>query len=195
MKFVIFCHSLESDWNHGNAHFLRGVVADLLARGHAVDVYERQDGWSRSNLLADAGAGALDSVRRAFGWMRPMHYDLATADIAAMTDAADAVIVHEWNDHGLVHEIGRLRDSQGYRLFFHDTHHRAVTRPDEMAAYDLSEYDGVLAFGRVIRDLYLQRGWARRAWTWHEAADTRVFRPIEGLPLTADLVWIGNWGT
>ena len=23
---VIFCHSLVSDWNHGNAHFLRGVA-------------------------------------------------------------------------------------------------------------------------------------------------------------------------
>ena len=26
MTIVIFCHSLISDWNHGNAHFLRGVV-------------------------------------------------------------------------------------------------------------------------------------------------------------------------
>ena len=29
MKFVLFCHSLVSDWNHGNAHFLRGVVREL----------------------------------------------------------------------------------------------------------------------------------------------------------------------
>jgi spore maturation protein CgeB len=35
----------------------------------------------------------------------------------------------------------------------------------------------VLAFGNVIRDLYLQEGWTQRAWTWHEAADTRVFHP------------------
>ena len=29
MKFVLFAHSLISDWNHGNAHFLRGVVRAL----------------------------------------------------------------------------------------------------------------------------------------------------------------------
>jgi spore maturation protein CgeB len=63
-----------------------------------------------------------------------------------------------------------------------------------MLAYDLTHYDGVLAFGRVIRDLYLSEGWAARAWTWHEAADTRVFRPLPGRPCDGDLVWIGNWG-
>ena len=26
MRFVIFTHSLVSDWNHGNAHFLRGFA-------------------------------------------------------------------------------------------------------------------------------------------------------------------------
>jgi spore maturation protein CgeB len=31
MRVVIFCHSLVSDWNHGNAHFLRGVARELLA--------------------------------------------------------------------------------------------------------------------------------------------------------------------
>ena len=27
-KLVLFCHSLRSDWNHGNAHFLRGMLAE-----------------------------------------------------------------------------------------------------------------------------------------------------------------------
>jgi spore maturation protein CgeB len=63
-----------------------------------------------------------------------------------------------------------------------------------MAAYDLTHYDGVLAFGRVLRDLYLDRGWTPRAFTWHEAADTRLFHPIAGEPIEGDLVWVGNWG-
>ena len=63
-----------------------------------------------------------------------------------------------------------------------------------MARYDLTHYDGVLAFGCVIRDLYLQNGWTRRAWTWHEAADTRVFHPQPVRGRDGDLVWIGNWG-
>jgi spore maturation protein CgeB len=42
--------------------------------------------------------------------------------------------------------------------------------------------------------MYLQRGWAQRAWTWHEAADVRVFRPLPAIERVEDLVWIGNWG-
>jgi spore maturation protein CgeB len=63
-----------------------------------------------------------------------------------------------------------------------------------MARFDLSQYDGVLAFGAVIRELYLERGWAERAWTWHEAADARVFHPRDDVERRGDLVWIGNWG-
>lgn len=84
--------------------------------------------------------------------------------------------------------------ARSYRLLFHDTHHRAVTEKQSMAAYDLRHYDGVLAFGRVIRDLYLREGWTQRAWTWHEAADTRVFHPFPEVEKEGDVVWIGNWG-
>jgi spore maturation protein CgeB len=63
-----------------------------------------------------------------------------------------------------------------------------------MAAYKLDNYDGVLAFGEVVRRRYLDEGWAERAWTWHEAADVRLFRPHPGQPCEGDLVWIGNWG-
>jgi spore maturation protein CgeB len=40
----------------------------------------------------------------------------------------------------------------------------------------------------------LRNGWANRAWTWHEAADVRVFHPRPKIARTLDLVWIGNWG-
>ncbi|HWH06010.1 MAG TPA: glycosyltransferase, partial [Gaiellaceae bacterium] len=93
-----------------------------------------------------------------------------------------------------VRRIGRARGPGSFALLFHDTHHRAVTQPDQMSRYDLSAYDGVLAFGEVLRELYLERGWAAEAWTWHEAADTRVFRPLPAEGVMRDLVWIGNWG-
>src|SRR5690606_40464000 len=70
----------------------------------------------------------------------------------------------------------------------------AVSAPQEFERLALDGYDGILAFGEVVRQLYLRRGWARRAWTWHEAADVRLFRPIEDAAREADLVWIGNWG-
>ena len=69
MRIAIFCHSLLSDWNHGNAHFLRGVVAELIDRGHDIQTHEQRDGWSRQNLLHDGGTDALDSIRAGFPWM------------------------------------------------------------------------------------------------------------------------------
>ena len=195
MRIAFFVHSLLSDWNHGNAHFLRGVATELTSRGHDVRAYEPRDSWSLQNLLADHGEEALDGFRRAYPGLDSVRYDLRTLDLDRELDGVDLVVVHEWNDRDLVRRIGCHRRTSGsYRLLFHDTHHRSVTAPETMAGYDLSDYDGVLAFGDVIRDLYLQRGWAARAWTWHEAADTRLFHPIVGEEPQGDLVWVGNWG-
>jgi spore maturation protein CgeB len=198
MKVAIFCHSLLSDWNHGNAHFRRGVVAELLARGHAVVAHEPRDGWSRTNLLADGGAAAVRDIHRAFAWMDGVvsPYDPQGLDLDRALDGADLVLVHEWNEPALVARIGERRAAgRRFRLLFHDTHHRAVSAPGEMARFDLRHYDGVLAFGEVVRGLYLDRGWCERAWTWHEAADTRVFRPLAGdVSARGEIVWIGNWG-
>ena len=34
MRVVVFCHSLASCWNHGNAHFLRSIAFKYVdARG------------------------------------------------------------------------------------------------------------------------------------------------------------------
>jgi spore maturation protein CgeB len=195
MRIVVFAHSLVSDWNHGNAHFLRGVTRELLARGHDVQVWEPRDGWSRTNLLRDQGEPALGEFRAAFPELRARLYDLDTLDAAAVVDGADLVLVHEWNDAWLVGELGRLRAAGSrFRLLFHDTHHRAVTAPAELERLDLSGYDGVLAYGRVIADEYLERGWIARAWVWHEAADVGLFRPLPDVRTDADLVWVGNWG-
>ena len=195
MRVTIFCHSLVSDWNHGNAHFLRGVCTDLLARGHEVQVYEPANAWSLSNLVAEHGEAPLAGFARAYPQLRSLTYELDTLDLDTALAESDLVLVHEWSDHALVQRIGEHRHANGhYRLLFHDTHHRAVTDPDSMAAYDLRHYDGVLAFGSAIRDLYRRKGWAERAWTWHEAADHRVFHPIPGVAREGDLVWIGNWG-
>jgi spore maturation protein CgeB len=198
MRIALFCHSLLSDWNHGNAHFLRGIVSELVARGHEVRPFEPVDAWSIQNLVAEQGAWPLAAMRRAYPLISPERYDPARLDLARALDGADLVLVHEWNDPGLVARLGRMRLSGGrFRLLFHDTHHRAITSPESMAAYDLSGYDGVLAFGKALRDVYLDRGWIQRAWVWHEAADTRAFRPtvcLAGDDCHRDLVFIGNWG-
>ena len=195
MRVVIFCHSLVSDWNHGNAHFLRGIASELIARGHAVDVYEPHDAWSRTNLEAEHGDAPVRAFARAYPELRSRRFDLASLDLDEALDDADLVLVHEWNDAALVRRIGlHRRRNRDVRVLFHDTHHRSVSDRDGIASYDLADYDGVLAFGNVIRDLYRAQGWSTRAWTWHEAADVRRFRPMPGEPREGDLVWIGNWG-
>ncbi|ACI97967.1 CgeB family protein [Rhodospirillum centenum] len=199
MRFVFFVHSLFSDWNHGNAHFLRGVVTELLSRRHEVSVWEPADGWSRANLLAQHGEGALAEIRAAFPHLRSHDHDLSDPGSEAVLDraldGADVVLVHEWNDPALVAALGRRRARGGrFRLLFHDTHHRSVTAPEEMARYDLSAYDGVLAFGQAVAERYRARGWGRQARVWHEAADTRLFRPQPTPEARRDLIWIGNWG-
>lgn len=195
MRIVMFCHSLISDWNHGNAHFLRGIAVEMLARGCDVRVFEPRDSWSLSNLLRDQGPSAIAGFHMAYPMLSSTRFESRRLDLDEALDGAEVVLVHEWNSHSLVKALGRHRARGGsYVLLFHDTHHRTVSDPDAMAAYDLNGYDGVLAFGEVIRQNYLALGWARRAWTWHEAADTTRFRPLDSKTRDGDLVWIGNWG-
>ena len=187
MRIVFFVHSLVSDWNHGNAHFLRGVVRELQARGHETAVFEPEGGWSRANLLREDPHAPADFAA-SFPGLSSRTYT-RRLDLEETLDGADAVLVHEWSEPWLVRRLGRA----GVPAFFHDTHHRAVTAPTEMLRYDLSGYAGVLAFGAAVADVYRDRGWHDRVWVWHEAADVALFRPLKRR-CAADLVWIGNWG-
>ena len=194
MKIVYFTHSLASCWNHGNAHFVRGVMSELIARGHDVRVFAPENAWSLTNLVADHGAEGLDAYRAAYPDLGSVCYPEG-ADVGAMVDGADLVLVHEWNDHRVVADLGRLRKHGArWHLLFHDTHHRAVSEPDAMRAYDLSGYDGVLAFGETLSEVYRGWGWGTRVWTWHEAADIRRFHPPAAETDRKGLIWIGNWG-
>jgi spore maturation protein CgeB len=194
VRIAYFTHSLASCWNHGNAHFLRGVLRELLARGHDVVALEPEGAWSLANLLADHGEAGLEAYRSAYPELTSRVFG-DDADTAELVDGADVVIVHEWNEPALVARLGRLRAAgAGFTLLFHDTHHRAVSEPDAIRAFDLSGYDGVLAFGATLADVYRRWGWGDRVFVWHEAADTRLFHPPAQEVAREGLVWIGNWG-
>lgn len=192
MRIVLFYQSLISDWNHGNAHFLRGVASELIARGHKVDIYEPRNSWSVQNLIAENGWEPIVEFERAYPQLDSFRYDLAHFDLEQAIANADLVIVHEWNEPELIERIGQHRAKHNFVLLFHDTHHRLAGH--ENLPFSLQHYDGVLAYGQVLTDRYQHYGWVERAWTWHEAADVRVFRPLPQIPRTMDLVWIGNWG-
>ena len=204
MKFALFYHSVLSCWNNGNAHFTRGIIKNLLRAGHEVAVHEPVRGWSRENLIRDHGIAQLDNVRSApqvlgpaTGTAHPLELNVyhRMPDLDACLADCDVVIVHEWTDPELVAAIGRKRRAGGrFTLLFHDTHHRAISAPEEWKRIDLQDYDAVLAFGDSLRQVYERHGWGERAYTWHEAADTDLFFPRGRSIRDFDLVWIGNWG-
>lgn len=194
MHFVLFTHSLVSDWNHGNAHFQRGILRELIARGHSCQAWEPADGWSRACLLTDQGPGPQAAFQQAFPELSVDFYG-DSPDLDLLLEGADVVMVHEWTNPDLVAAIGRKRQEGGrFTLLFHDTHHRGVSAAEEIGAMALEGYDAVLAFGEVLAELYRRSGWGRRVFTWHEAADLRLFHPLPEEERQEDLVWIGNWG-
>lgn len=199
LSFRIFAHSWTSDWNHGNAHFLRGLAQELVNLGHEVRCYEEEDAWSRKNLREEGKeteTSAVEQFRDTFPGLDVRMYrtDAQFRHFAEeeLRDA-DIVIVHEWNRPEIANSILQAKQKVGFRALFHDTHHRAYTSPKEILKFNLAEFDGVLAFGEAIRRIYQDGFGVACTWAFHEAADTTHFRSIPAEKDT-DIVWVGNWG-
>ncbi len=196
-RIAYLAHTLRSDWNNGNAHFLRGLMRAMGAMGHQVTVFEPEQGWSIDNLRGEAeGDRSLTDFRRVYPDVRVKLYNGGDADEVwqERLRGFDMVILHEWNPPKLAQSLLRLRDELGFALLFHDTHHRASSTPEQMERFGLGRFDGVLAFGRALERIYCERYGVTRVWTLHEAADTTVFKPGAGVAKTTDVVWVGNWG-
>lgn len=199
LKLRIFAHSWTSDWNHGNAHFLRGLAHELMNLGHEVRCYEEADSWSRTNLGqegAETEMRVLRQFRETFPNLEVRTYDskLGFSDfLKEELRDADIVLVHEWNSPEVVNTVLECKQKLGFRALFHDTHHRAYTSPKEILKLNLGEFDGVLAFGEAIRRIYVEGFGIKRAWTFHEAADTAHFGFMADQK-NADVIWVGNWG-
>ncbi len=197
LRIVYLAHSLRSDWNNGNAHFLRGLLRALVSLGHHVSILEPDREWSFDNLQTEPkGLRSLADFSRTYPDLAIETYrpDETDARWDSWLGGADIVILHEWNPPSLAHKLLALRTRLGFRLLFHDTHHRASSSPEQMRAFGLNEFDGILAFGEALRSLYKERFGLTRVWTLHEAADVTIFRPQIAAFKQADIVWIGNWG-
>ena len=138
MKFVFFIHSAVSDWNHGNAHFLRGLMSALTRMGHGVVSYEPRGAWSVENLLRDHGVGPIVDFARAYPEIDVRSYDPQSPslsdDLAEAVAGADLVLVHEWNDPHVVNALPALVRAAGGIPLFHDTHHRPAASPSPSPA-------------------------------------------------------------
>lgn len=200
LEIALFAHSLVSDWNHGNAHFLRGLMRELIRLGHQVRCYEELGAWSLANLIQHEGEQAIatiDQFRAAYPELEIRFYQSAHPGFRKFLQQelkdCDLVLLHEWNDPVVVNSVLELKSRLGFATLFYDSHHRAYTRAGEILKFHLHLVDGVLAFGEMLRRLYSNGFGVRRTWTFHEAADVSRFHPLVH-PKENDLVWIGNWG-
>jgi spore maturation protein CgeB len=200
LKITLFSHSLVSDWNHGNVHFLRGLVRELVRLGHQVRCYEELGGWSLASLIQHEGEqafAAIDQFRAAYPELEIRFYQSTHPGFREFLDRqlknSDLALLHEWNDPMVVNSVLELRRRRGFIALFYDSHHRAYSQTGEILKFHLHLADGVLAFGEALRRIYAERLGVRRTWTFHEAADVSRFCP-QARRKEIDLLWIGNWG-
>jgi spore maturation protein CgeB len=200
LHFALFAHSMVSDWNHGNAHFLRGLMRELVRLGHRVRCYEELSSWSLANLMKHEGARAIEAIdnfRSAYPELDIRFYKSGDESFQQFLEdelkETHVVLLHEWNEPQVVNRVLALKQKFGFLTLLHDSHHRAHTRAAEILKFHLHLLDGVLAFGESIRRIYADGFGVSRAWTFHEAADVEHFRPLERKK-EIDVIWIGNWG-
>jgi spore maturation protein CgeB len=199
LRVAYLAHSLRSDWNNGNAHFLRGLMRSMVELGHDVQVFEPCTEWSIQHLREEEeGQRSLDEFSRLYPELNIFTYKNFDANSLAfwrtVLKGREVVVLHEWNPPFLAQILLQLRNELGFRLLFHDTHHRASSSPDQIRLFGIDQFDGVLAFGESLRRIYQQQFGIRNVWTLHEAADTTIFHPHAHVKKTTDVVWIGNWG-
>ena len=193
-RFAFFYQSVISDWNHGNAHFLRGLMRALQERGHQAVCYERIDNWSISNLLA-INPRAVQEFRCQFPDLRFERYEVGSSFedwLRRRLEDADVVVVHEWNEPEVIRNIARVAKERGIHALFHDTHYRVVLDAEHRAELDLGSYNTILAYSPSLAERYRSLGF-QRVHVLHEAADISVFAPVD-LPKTTDVVFVGNYG-
>ena len=198
-RIRMFVHSIISDWNNGNAHFLRGLVQSLMDRGHQVRCFEELGAWSVNSLMKTEGDRAIKSIdqfRAAYPSIDIQFYqqnDELPRSLDEQLKDCDVVIIHEWNDPALVNQVLALKEKHKFIALFHDTHHRAISALNELLRFQLHLFDGVLTFGEALRKIYKDGLGIKKVWTFHEAADVDKFKP-QPQPQEVDVCWIGNWG-
>jgi len=199
LRLAYFAHTLRSDWNNGNAHFLRGLMRALGRVGHDVVVLEPETEWSLDNLRAERdGERSLQQFRETYPDIKISTYrhDCPEPErcFRERLRGMDIVILHEWNPPELAQMLLAIRQQLGYKLLFHDTHHRASSSPEQLQRFGLNRFDGIIAFGEALCDIYRDHFGLDNVWTLHEAADTTVFKPHPEIERRDEVVWVGNWG-
>ena len=89
-----------------------------------------------------------------FFWKTYADLDVQTYAVAETDElwrerlrGTEIVILHEWNSPALAQRLLAWRKDLGYKLLFHDTHHRASSSPAQMEQFGLAQFDASLRLG------------------------------------------------
>ena len=97
MKIVIFGLSLTSSWGNGHATTYRGLVRELVRRGHDVHFVERDVPWYAKNRDLNELPGARLSLYASLDELPRFLDEVRTADAVIVGSCVpDGIVVGEW---------------------------------------------------------------------------------------------------
>jgi hypothetical protein len=121
LRFVIFCHSIVSDWGNPAATSTRALVRALQADKHDVVVYEERLNQPVKELLKARGSSALRSFATRYPDVHHRTYVLPTGTermvwIVQQMGTADAVIVQSGAPEALIETLAKLEVQRLVRI-------------------------------------------------------------------------------
>jgi hypothetical protein len=195
VKLGFFMQSYLADYNFGCAHFLRGLIRELLDLGHDAQVFCPADSWVAERSCALGGDAVLDEARALYPAVPTVSFEPGFAGLESHLATLDAVVVNEWIDDAIARRIGEHGAARGGPVtLYYDTHHRVVTAADELRAIRLDRYAMVLVLAESVAAAYKSRSLNARTEVFPEAVDDRRFSPARARAGTGPVVWIGNYG-
>lgn len=191
LRFVIFGLSITSSWGNGHATTYRGLVRELVARGHQVLFLERDVPWYGENRdLANPPYGetalykSVEEVKDRF---------------ARQVRQADVVIVGSYVPEGVAIGEWVVLQARGVTAFYDIDTPVTVSkleRGDEeyLTTQLVPQYELYLSFtgGPMLRRLERRFG-SPRARVLYCSVDPAVYRPEEQ-PVQWDLGYLGTYG-
>jgi spore maturation protein CgeB len=190
LSIVVLGLSITSSWGNGHATTYRGLVRELVRRGHRVTFLERDRPWYAANRdLPKPPYGrtflyrSLDALKRRFG---------------ALVRDADLVVVGSFVPEGV--EVGAwvTRETRGLSAFYDiDTPVTLAKLAQGDAEYLdralVPRYDLYLSFtGGPVLEVLERRFGARAARPLYCAVDPALYAPAEQTPQW-DLGYMGTY--
>jgi spore maturation protein CgeB len=190
LSILILGLSVTSSWGNGHATTYRGLMRELVRRGHRVTFLERDMPWYADNR---------DLPKPPYG--RTMLYasvDELRRRWSATVTAADVIILGSFVPDGAEIAKWLIARSRGLTAFYDIDTPVTMTRLEKGGADYITldlvpQFDLYLSFtgGPTLTRLEREFG-ARIARPLHCSADTEIYKPLNH-PIKCDLGYIGTY--